>query len=169
MAWCCSVAGTRVPLVDLPNGLVSSLKDATLEAWVTWGGGNAWQRVFDFGDSTNATPENNPGQGKTYLFLTPGVGDGVVVGCYSLSGTPGEVHATAPGALSLSLNRVALVVSDSGDKLALHQWPKDGRRYLDGLALVDQRRERMARSQSILYEPQSLAPFFTNFVSTAQR
>ena len=89
--------GNAGAYVDLPNGLVSSLKDATLEAWVTWGGGNAWQRIFDFGDTTNATPENNPGQGKTYLFLTPKSGDGVVVGGYSLSGTAGEVHATAPG------------------------------------------------------------------------
>ena len=38
--------GTTDQYVDLPNGIVSSLTNATFEAWITWDGGNGWQRVF---------------------------------------------------------------------------------------------------------------------------
>jgi hypothetical protein len=39
---------------------LSTLTDVTLEAWVSWGGGEDWQRIFDIGtDDTN------------YMFLTP--------------------------------------------------------------------------------------------------
>jgi hypothetical protein len=58
--------------VDLPNGLVSSLRNATLEVWLTWTGGAPWQRILDFGDDTSGI-ENNRTKfaGKTYLFVTP--------------------------------------------------------------------------------------------------
>ena len=60
--------------VDLPNGLISQLTNATFEAWVTFSGeGGAWQRVFDFG--SNANGEDQQGTGRTYLFLTPRTGN----------------------------------------------------------------------------------------------
>jgi hypothetical protein len=43
----------------LPSGVANS-KDITIAAWVKWDGGNAWQRIFDFGDDTTS-----------YMFLTP--------------------------------------------------------------------------------------------------
>jgi len=56
--------------VDLPNGLISHLTDATLIAWLSWGGGPAcWQRVFDFG-STDAG-EDIVGNATTTIFATP--------------------------------------------------------------------------------------------------
>ena len=59
--------------VDLPNGIISSLNNATFEAWVTFAGGSgAWQRIFDFGNNLNG--EGQQGEGTTYLFLTPRVG-----------------------------------------------------------------------------------------------
>ena len=55
--------------VNLPNGIVSGLTDATFEAWLTWNGGAAWQRIFDFGSSSSG--EDMPGAtGTSYLFLT---------------------------------------------------------------------------------------------------
>jgi Concanavalin A-like lectin/glucanases superfamily len=55
--------------VNLPNGIVSGLADATFEAWLTWNGGGAWQRIFDFGSSAGG--EDMPGPtGVSYLFLT---------------------------------------------------------------------------------------------------
>ena len=39
--------------VDLPNDLISGLTDATIEAWGTWQGGLPWQRLFDFGTSSD--------------------------------------------------------------------------------------------------------------------
>lgn len=57
----------------LPPGLISSLSEVTIEAWVTWTsptnlpltyGNGAWQRIFDFGSQSGS-------QGMKYLFLTP--------------------------------------------------------------------------------------------------
>ena len=44
-----------------------SLVDMTFEAWFTWGGGDAWQRVFDFGRTSS-------GSGQDYVFYTPSNG-----------------------------------------------------------------------------------------------
>lgn len=79
------LAGAKsLQYVDLPNGIVSTLTDATFEAWLTWNGGAYWQRIFDFGESAggeNPYPpaEAPPGEpitfgGKSYLFLTTNAG-----------------------------------------------------------------------------------------------
>ena len=117
--------GSAGSYVDLPNGIVSALTNATLEAWVTWGGGAAWQRIFDFGDSTNATPEDNPANGKSYLFLTPSTDagtDGVMRAVYSLTGgaAAAETRLEASSALPTVLAQVALVVDSAGGKLMLY-------------------------------------------------
>ncbi len=55
--------------VDLPNGIISALTNATFETWITWNGGaGAWQRVFDFGNSLAG--EGTNGTGSNYIFLT---------------------------------------------------------------------------------------------------
>ncbi len=48
--------------VTLPSGVADG-EDLTVAAWVYWNGGNSWQRIFDFGTST-----------EQYLFLTPSNG-----------------------------------------------------------------------------------------------
>jgi len=125
--------GTTGPYVDLPNGIVSSLTDATFESWVTWGGGNAWQRIFDFGDSTAATPEDNPANGKSYLFLTPMTdanSGGSLRVAYSLDGGAATAETRLDGITSLpqTLKQVVTVVDATGGKLLL---------YVDGLPLSD--------------------------------
>jgi hypothetical protein len=56
--------------LDLPNGIISALTNATIEAYVTWTGsaGGDWQRIFDFG--TTDTGEDMLGTGSKYLFLS---------------------------------------------------------------------------------------------------
>jgi hypothetical protein len=49
--------------ITLPSG-VANVQDITIAAWVKWDGGGAWQRIFDFGNDTQA-----------YMFLTPRSGD----------------------------------------------------------------------------------------------
>jgi hypothetical protein len=115
--------------VDLPNGILSSLKNATLEAWITWAGGNPWQRVFDFGDSTASVPEGNQAGGKTYLFLTPKSAGGVVFSAFSLAGNPQEVVASGTAVLAQSLKQVVVVVNDDADLLQL---------YVDGVKVGEQ-------------------------------
>jgi len=63
-------AGTNAQYVDLPNGLISGLTNATFEVWLTWEGGANWQRIFDFGDSTSMI-EDERSNGRSYLFLSP--------------------------------------------------------------------------------------------------
>ncbi|MCF7669772.1 MAG: Ig-like domain-containing protein [Verrucomicrobia bacterium] len=57
--------------VNLPNGIMSSLTNATFEVWTTWNGpdGQWWQRIFDFGNNTEG--EDGIGDGTEYMFLCP--------------------------------------------------------------------------------------------------
>jgi hypothetical protein len=115
--------GATGSYVNLPNGVASSLTNATFEAWLTWEGGDAWQRVFDFGDSTSATPEDNPALGKSYLFVTPMAAGGSMRAVYSLDGgaAAAETRVDAAGSLPTSLAQVVLVVNAAGDQLLLYQ------------------------------------------------
>jgi hypothetical protein len=125
--------GSAGAYVDLPNGLVSALTNATVEAWITWGGGDGWQRIFDFGDSTNATPEDNPANGMSYLFLTPSTAatGGMMRGVYSLDGgaDTAETRVEAAAITAQVLTQVALVIDSAGGKLIL---------YVDGASVGEQ-------------------------------
>ena len=55
--------------VDMPNGVLSSQTSVTIVAWLRWGGGACWQRIFDFGST--AEGEGFVGRARTSLFLTP--------------------------------------------------------------------------------------------------
>jgi hypothetical protein len=115
--------------VDLPNGILSSLSNATIEAWVTWGGGNSWQRLFDFGDSTATPPENNQASGKTYLFVTPKGGTGTAQIAFSLGGVTQELDVRGPLPLPQTMKQVVAVVDDSANWLTL---------YIDGVKSAEQ-------------------------------
>jgi hypothetical protein len=62
--------GSSGQYVDLPNGIVSSLADATFEAWLTWSGGQGWQKIFDFGTSS-AGEGNRSTLGQRFLTMSP--------------------------------------------------------------------------------------------------
>jgi hypothetical protein len=64
--------------------LLSSSNDKTLEVWLTWRGGLAWQRVFDFGSSDAG--ELNQGLGATFLNLAASTDDGVMRVSYKREG-----------------------------------------------------------------------------------
>ena len=87
--------------VELPSGLISGLSAVTLEVWYNWGGGSAWQRVFDFGISDAGA--GSQGTGDSYLFLTPQAvdGSGFLRAAFSPSGGPtNEVFVDAASAPS---------------------------------------------------------------------
>lgn len=123
--------GSGGPYVDLPNGLLSSLPNASLEAWVTWGGGDPWQRIFDFGDSTYVPPENNPDNGKSYLYVTPKTAGNFALLGYSTDGNSNgqETQVKGSSALPLSLAQVVVVADAAGDKLKL---------YINGVKAAEQ-------------------------------
>ena len=110
--------------VNLPNFLISELTSVTIEGWVTWNGGKAWQRVFDFGESdAQPNPEDVPKSGKTYLFLTPmASGAGSRFG-FSLNGASVEKAVSLPMALAPTMSHVVAVVDTDADKMLY---------YLDG-------------------------------------
>ena len=111
--------------VDLPNGILSGLTNATFEAWVSWGGTGDWTRIFDFGDS-NVASEGEQGLGASYLMLSPYVnGAETLHAAYADNGPNSAVFVDAPVALpTAGAHHVALVFDDSNDFLSL---------YLDGM------------------------------------
>ena len=64
--------------VDLPNNIAKTA-NFTIEGWATWGGGNDWQRIFDFGNNTGN--EEIPGStatgytGTNYYMVTTRTGN----------------------------------------------------------------------------------------------
>lgn len=121
--------GTNGPYVDLPNKLVSALTSTTIEAWITWGGGDAWQRIFDFGDTTVAMQEDTPGTGHTYLFATPKSAAGVAAAAFSLNTNSAEQDFASTVAVPLSLTQVSVVVNDAANKISLYV---DGKKAGEG-------------------------------------
>lgn len=77
--------------VSLPIGsLISSLTDCTIATWVYWDGGNAWQRIWDFGSGTSVnmflTARNGSTNTPRFAITTVGWWD--------------EDQTTSPSALS---------------------------------------------------------------------
>jgi len=78
--------------VDLPNGLVKSLTNATFEVWTRWEGGGLWQRIIDFGNSTAG--EDSRGSATQSVFLTPNNGASLEVSIFP-DGIGGEQTVNA--------------------------------------------------------------------------
>ncbi|HEY3392044.1 MAG TPA: LamG-like jellyroll fold domain-containing protein, partial [Lacipirellulaceae bacterium] len=70
-------ASATAAYVDLPNGIISDLTDASFEAWYTISSAQNWGRIFDFGSTTAAatmgelTGPGGGGNGQDFLFYSP--------------------------------------------------------------------------------------------------
>jgi len=110
--------------VELPQGMISSLGDATFEAWVTWRGDDFWTRIFDFGDNNGGTPVD----GVTYLFLTPSNAEnGGMRVAYSVAGPTEETRADSVDSLPIHIgpddnapDQVAVVVDRTNGSIRLY-------------------------------------------------
>lgn len=79
------LTGTNQYLM-LPANLFASVTNFTIALWVNWDGGNAWQRIFDFGNDTTQ-----------YMFLTPSSGNGTLRFAVTTNGGGAEqVVETSP-------------------------------------------------------------------------
>src|SRR5581483_8964687 len=87
----------------LPAGVADS-QDITVAAWVFWNGGNAWQRIFDFGNSTTQ-----------YLALTPNNGSSNMRFEIANGGTYQQVYA--PSLATGQWIHIALTLTGSTAKL----------------------------------------------------
>jgi hypothetical protein len=116
------------PYVNLPNGLISSLTNATFELWVTWNHtastGRNWQRIFDFGTSGTENMQTNATFATmTYLFLTPLAGTTPMGlrGTFSTTGTTSETSVgTATPLANGTVQHLALVIDDAGNEMSLY-------------------------------------------------
>jgi hypothetical protein len=126
--------GHSLEYVNLNNGIVSGLTDATFEAWLTWDGGGAWQRIFDFGNSVGGvdpptmTPSGGSYAGTSYLFLTTNAsldtpsGAGNLRVVYSLKGVADEDICFGSDPFPAHVpTHVAVVVDSSAKSIALYQ------------------------------------------------
>jgi hypothetical protein len=114
--------GATGPYVDLPNGTISALSNATFEVWVSWSGVSDWERIFDFGDSTAGT-EDATDYGASYLFLSPRVNiEGVKTmrAAFTHDGDPALVIVDGDPLPTTGVHHVAVVVDDSNDQLRLY-------------------------------------------------
>lgn len=114
--------GTTVAYVDLPNGMISALSDASFEIWLEWHGGAVWQRIFDFGTSDKGEGE----QGRyapTYLSLIPSDGrtGNALCATFSSGGLNAETRARATAALTTGARQhLVVVVDDTKNELRLY-------------------------------------------------
>lgn len=76
---------------QLPNSVVSGLRDFTITVWLKLDASPTWSRVFDFGDGTTR-----------YMFLTPKSGGGTLRFGITTSGSAGQQQINAP-ALPLNI------------------------------------------------------------------
>jgi hypothetical protein len=93
--------------IDLPNGIVSSLSNATFETWTTWTGNRLWERIFDFGSSDAG--EGASGTGQTYLFVSPRGGPGFTRFAVTINSGAGE-SPVLEAASALPVNQESHVV-----------------------------------------------------------
>lgn len=101
--------------VDLPNGIVSTLPEATIAVWVRRLGGAGYTRIFDFGTgSLGEDPDDAASTvGRSYIAATPSTGfvpSGLAV-LMTQSGSAGEAVATSDTFLPQELRFVTVVVS----------------------------------------------------------
>ena len=97
--------------VDLPNGIISALTNATFDMWVTWNGdANAGERIFDFGN--NSSGEDLQGTGTTYLYLTPRADNGLPR--FAVNNGAGEETLNGTAALPAGVETHLTVVYNYG-------------------------------------------------------
>ncbi len=150
--------------VDLPNGIVSALADATFETWLVWNGGAPWQPVFDFGDAMSpsctyggaSALEGQPGAcGRTYLYLlmSTDADEGSVLRTAFMK-QPGEhpddrIALDGPRAPTQVELHLAVVVDDTLNRIQLYVdgAPRGTLAFPDHLSDLNDKNNWLGRSQ----------------------
>jgi hypothetical protein len=137
--------------VDLPNGIVKSLANATFEVWATWNGGMGWQRLFDFGSST--AMEGTQSAAATTFYLTPqGGGPRVMLAAFKRQDQMAVDETRALSGQGMPANtsvHLAVVVDATNGLMTLY---RDGATegsatFRDSLSLLSDVNNWLGRSQ----------------------
>jgi hypothetical protein len=141
-------ASSMAPYVDLADRILSELTDVTLEVWVTWAGGAAWQRILDFGDGVLVGMDIT---GRTYLFVTPqNASTNKLRATFTLNGSESSVYVDAVAALPQNeMSQIALVFENATFTLTLYvNGAQQGAKLLPGsLSDINDVNNWLGRSQ----------------------
>ena len=126
--------------VSLPIGpKINTLTNCTISVWVNWAGGNAWQRIFDFGTGTT-----------NYMFMTPSNGTTKRAVIQAAGG--GEDIASASQAIATnSWDHMAVVIDADNSILKL---------YYNG--------DLVATDTTLRYAPKNLGATTQNWLGRSQ-
>jgi hypothetical protein len=125
--------------VSLPTGVVSSLGDFTISAWVKLNSINMWSRIFDFGRGTSV-----------YMYLTPCSGSGVARFAITTTGNSGEQ----------GINGTAALPADVWTHVAVTLAGNTGILYVNGV--------EVGRNSAMTLKPYSLGPTTLNWIGRSQ-
>jgi len=112
--------------IDLPNGLLSGLRNASFEIWVTWDvadptdSTSAWQRIFDLGRNLTSVEgqQCEVDADATSLYLTPRTNAGSLqLKCE----TCGETQIQTAGLAVGVLVQLVAVVDDDANLFSLYR------------------------------------------------
>ena len=124
---------------SLPTGVVSTLNDFTIAAWVKIDTLSTWSRIFDFGTGTTVN-----------MFLTPRSGSGTVRFAITASGGSNEQQINGTSALATgSWQYVAVTLSGNTGTL-----------YVNGVAV--------GTNSSMTLRPSSLGSTTQNYLGDSQ-
>jgi hypothetical protein len=145
--------GASDQYVDLPNGIIKSLGNASFEAWVTWSGCGGWERVFDFGDAEGG---NERGYASTTLYLTPQSMNGrdVMFGAFKRADQQGLNETRAASNLPLqtgAMVQIVLVLDDANNLMSLYRNGafESSIAFSDSLSMLNDVNNWLGRSQYV--------------------
>ena len=98
--------------VLLPIGdAISTLTNCTISTWVKWDGGDAWQRVFDFGNDTTK-----------YMHVTPNNNSDSVLFAITTNSTAGENTAGSSSDMGIGFwEHIAVVIDADNGTITLYR------------------------------------------------
>jgi autotransporter-associated beta strand protein len=103
--------------VQLPANIAEG-NAFTFAAWVYWNGGNAWQRIFDFGNDTSHYLFLTPSGGNLRFAINSGSGEQIVQSSALASGSWQHVAVTLNGSNAVLYVNGAAVATNSSMTIA---------------------------------------------------